>query len=226
MKPYYRDETHDVTLYHGRFEDVMAGLPEASAEAVITDPPYPKEYLPLWGPLAEHSARVLVRGGSLLSIVPHYALPSILVTVGGHLKYRWLICMSQIANAHPRMAMGVEVGWKPVGWWVKGAWPKGRGFRKDWFRSEGGNFSELPGKGHEIKLHKWQQSMAWAEACLRFVPAGGLVIDPMAGSGTLLVAALNAGYPVIGIEADEASCETIASRLDVEPGLARVVERS
>lgn len=204
MRPYYRDEAHDVTLYHGRFEDVMAELPEGSAEAVVADPPYPKEYLPLWGPLAEHSARVLVRGGSLLSIVPHYALPSILATVGPHLKYRWTLCMRQSTGAHPRMAMGIEVCWKPIVWWVKDAWPSGRGFKADAFDS-----TDL---GRD-KLHKWQQSIEWARYCLRFVPPGGLVVDPMAGSGTTLVAAIEAGHPAIGVESDEEACDAAVKRL-------------
>lgn len=210
MTPYFQAD--GVTIYHGDFREVMAELPEASIEAVITDPPYPKAYLPLWEPLAEQSARVLVRGGSLLSIVPHYALPIILATVGQHLKYRWVICMSQVAGgSHARMAMGIQVAWKPVVWWVKDAWPSGRGFRIDWFKSVAAEQSKP-----RDKAHKWQQGLSWANACLKFVPAGKTVLDPMLGSGTLLVAARAAGYPAIGIESDEAACEIAANRLSLE----------
>ena len=38
MKPYYADE--HVTLYHGDCLDVLAALPDASVDAVVTDPPY------------------------------------------------------------------------------------------------------------------------------------------------------------------------------------------
>ena len=37
MKPYYAD---DVTLYHGDCIEVMRELPDASVDAVVTDPPY------------------------------------------------------------------------------------------------------------------------------------------------------------------------------------------
>lgn len=211
VKPYY--EQNGIAIYHGDFRDVMAAMTPSSAEAVITDPPYPKEFLHLWEPLGEMAARVLVRGGSLLSIVPHYALPTVLSNVGQHLKYRWTICMDQNGGPHPRMAMGIEVAWKPVVWWVNGAWPQKRGFKIDWFRSTSEPFSELPGYGKELKLHKWQQSMGWANAMLRFVPPEGLIVDPLLGSGTTLVAALLQGRRAVGIESDEATCEIAARRL-------------
>lgn len=209
MTPYFQAD--NVTIYHGDFRDVMADLPSGSIEAIITDPPYPKAYLPLWEPLAEHSARVLGHGGSLLSIVPHYALPAIMATVGAHLKYRWMISMDQFDGPHIRMAMGIQVAWKPVGWWVKDAWPPGRGFRIDRFASLSAEQRAGP-----TKLHKWQQGLSWAQACLKFVPHGQLVCDPMLGSGTLLVAARAAGYPAIGIESDEAACAIAAERLSQE----------
>ena len=37
-EPYYSDDL--VTLYHGDCRDVLAGMPDASVDAVVTDPPY------------------------------------------------------------------------------------------------------------------------------------------------------------------------------------------
>jgi DNA modification methylase len=199
-----------VDLRLGDCLEVLRSLDDASVDAVITDPPYPREYLPLYGAMAAELPRVLKPGGSLLAIVPHFSLPDVLSDVGRHLKYRWTISMWQASGAHPRMAMGIEVMWKPVVWWVNGSWPRGRGFVRDGFENA------QPAKQH----HTWEQSLAWAEYCLRFVPAGGTVLDPFMGGGTSGVAALHGGYPYIGIERDELSFHVAKQRIEaVQPRL-------
>lgn len=190
-------------VLHGDFIELGQKLPDNTFDAIITDPPYPKEYAPLWPALGELAQRVLKPGGSLLAITPHYLLPWVLTQIP--LKYRWLISMWQSDGAHPRMAMGVEVCWKPVVWWVKGSWPHGRGFVRDGFPND------PPAKGH----HKWEQSLSWADAMLKFVPTGGLVLDPMTGSGTVGVACKAAGYGFVGIDNDIEAVKIARQRLDL-----------
>jgi len=181
-----------VELYLGDALEVLPSLPAGSVDCVITDPPYLKQYLPLYGALAASLPRLLPRGGSLLSIVPHYAMPTVLADVGAHLKYRWTMCMWQADGSHPRMAMGIEVLWKPVVWWINEAWPQGRGYVRDGFVNQ-----------HDGKaLHKWQQGLSWAAYCLRVAGGNGVVCDPFMGSATTIEAAIRLGRKAIGIELD------------------------
>lgn len=204
MRPYY--DEGGVTIYHCDFRE--APIDPESVAAVITDPPYPREYLPLWAPLGVWSERVLEDGGSLLSIVPHYALPEVLEAIGPSLKYRWVCAMWQHEGAHPRMAaIGIQVCWKPVVWWLKGTRPWG-GCIPDGFE----NRYRAPTRD-QPKQHRWAQALCWARYCLKFVPPGGLVVDPFLGSGTLLDAARQLGYRAIGMDSDERACAIAAGRL-------------
>jgi hypothetical protein len=192
-----------VRLIQGDCLDVLREMPDASVDAILTDPPYPRRFMHLYEGMAEQAKRVLKRGVSLVAIVPHYCLPDVLAGVGQHLKYRWACCMWQARGTHPRMAMGVEVLWKPIVWWVNGAWPKGRGFIRDGFDND------PPAK----EFHEWEQAMSWAEYCLRFVRPGDTVVDPMMGGGTMGVACVRKGIHFIGCEIDAGHFATAQARI-------------
>ena len=196
-------EQGDVQLYLGDCLEVLPTLEAGSVDAVITDPPYERKYQGLYGATAKEAQRLLMRGGSYLVIIPHYAVPDIVASVGKCLKWRWLHSMWQGNGNHPRMAMGIEVMWKPIGWWVKESWPRGRGFVRDGFEND----------QPQQEIHPWEQGQSWADFCLKMVPDGGLVLDPLMGSGTTGVACVKTGRKFIGIEIDPAYFEIAKKRI-------------
>ena len=145
---YYYFHTENGVLLCGDCLEVMKLIPKESVDLILTDPPYLKKYLYVYDYLAECSSRVMKNGASLLTIIGHYALPDIIKRFEGKLKYRWVFCMNQEAGNHPRMAMGIEVMWKPVLWYVKNAYPNGKGFIKDMIK-----ITDVD--GITKKYHKW-----------------------------------------------------------------------
>ena len=66
--------------------------------------------------------------------------------------------------------------------------------------------------------HEWTQAETWAEKCLELVRPGGLVVDPMVGTGTSGVVAARRGYPFIGVDCDPEQVARAAERLRTAAG--------
>ena len=56
-------------MKQGDFRDVSKDIPDNSVDLIFTDPPYSKEYLPLYEELAKLAIRILKPGGSLVFYV-------------------------------------------------------------------------------------------------------------------------------------------------------------
>jgi site-specific DNA-methyltransferase (adenine-specific) len=67
---------------------------------------------------------------------------------------------------------------------------------------------------HGYAIHPTQKPEAIVTPLVEYsVPVGGLVVDPFAGSGTVLQVARKSGRRAIGIEASEKYCRAIVERL-------------
>jgi site-specific DNA-methyltransferase (adenine-specific) len=73
-------------IRHGDFRTALTDIPDGSVDLFLTDPPYPREYLPLWRDLAALAARTLKPGGLLVAYSGQYYLPAV---------------MGMLAEAHP-----------------------------------------------------------------------------------------------------------------------------
>ena len=184
----------DIQLINGDCLDVLHTLEDGSVDAVVTDPPYARKSLHLYAAIAEESRRLLKPGGSLLAILPNYAIPEVMAEVGRHLSWQWLLGMWHGGGnrAAANFVRKIRAVWKPLGWWTNGK-PILNGWNYDGFHQ----------KEKEKELHPWQQGTAWAEYCLRIVAPNGTVVDPLMGSGTTGVACVQTGRKFIGIEIDE-----------------------
>jgi 16S rRNA G966 N2-methylase RsmD len=200
------------TVRHGDFRKVLADLPDNSVDLIFVDPPYDKESIPLYGSLAELAARVLVPGGSLVCYAGVHALPRLFPLMTPHIAFWWQLCL-RLKAAFPRQhGWRVHVHYKPLLWFVKGK------YKGDYV------VDVIESTWLEKSWHDWQQSEAEAAHCIaKLTPEDGLVLDPMCGSGTTLVAAKRLGRRYLGVEQDRDQAKVATARLrqdkaDAPPG--------
>lgn len=192
-------------VIHGDMARVLGDMGPASVDVIVTDPPYPREYLPLYEDLARGGARVLKPGGSMLVMVGQSYLPEILALMTPHMRYQWMVAYltpgGQSAQLWQRK---VNTFWKPVLWFVNGDYEGG------WV----GDVARSAVNDNDKRYHGWGQSESgMADLLERFTKPGELVLDPFCGAGTTGVAAVAMGRAFIGVDLDENAVSITRARL-------------
>jgi DNA modification methylase len=198
-----------IQLYTGDFREVLATLPPESIDAIITDPPYLAEFIPLFEQLAEHTARLLKPHGVLVVMVAHLHLPEYIHALNQHLKYRWTCAYIMDGPKASVAASRFAAAWKPLLVYVRRDARDLRFIPSDVFY--GANKTE---DGLEKTHHHWQQSLqGFTDIVQRFTEPGDTVLDPFLGSGTTGVACLNLNRRFIGCDNDSLAVATATQRM-------------
>ena len=193
----------------GDLREIWDDLPDASVDAVVTDPPYNDEGVPLYEDLGRLAARVLKPGRLAAVYAGHMHLDEemeLLRTAG--LTYVWHgvnVLPGLHTKIHTRMVNGKHRSvllfsageFEPRKWIHDTFWSEGRG-------------------GPESRpLHPWQQSVATMRHWVFMTSKPGeVVLDPFVGSGTCAVAALSEGRRFLGGDLDPACVETTRQRIE------------
>lgn len=229
--PYYSDER--VTLWHADCREVMAAMPPASIQAIITDPPY--NVTEINGRDGTTVGKVRRADGSYRDVTRNFgdwdrgfeprdltaAAERLLVDRGAFLAFtsdrligaymdsplhhmRTLVWLK--SNPAPQFPGNYQSACEWIVWQGKGGPPVFNG---------GGAVSNvhtapIPGG----KVHPCEKPLGLMGRLVAIhTRPGDVVLDPFAGSGTTLRAVVDAGRRAVGIEADERYCEVIAKRL-------------
>jgi len=191
-------------------------LEDDSVPSIITDPPYPGEFLYLWDQLGEVAARVLEPDRFLVVYSGQMYLDKVMEMLSKHLSYCWTIALfhsGPTQSVHPR---NVICTWKPILVFRKGEPGKidvdveytVDSFTKDY---------------RDKEFHEWGQGEAAVGYCMdKFSKPGELVLEPFAGGGTCLVVARDKKRRCIGIEIDEDQISIIKSNL-MKPKVERLI---
>lgn len=199
-----RQEAHFI-LHRAACADLMQVIDPQSVDWIITDPPYPQKFLPVYDDLACLAAHALKPGGVLLAMVGQSYLPDILAKLSQDLTYHWMLAYltpgGQAVQVHQRK---VNAAWKPILAFSNGPY-SGR-----WF----GDVTSSKVNDNDKAHHYWGQSTSgMADLMARFVSHGDVVLDPFLGGGTTGVVALKLGAHFIGADIDETTLNLSTHRL-------------
>ncbi|MFH1554591.1 MAG: DNA methyltransferase [Pseudomonadota bacterium] len=183
----------------GDFREVLADIPDSSIDLILTDPPYPAEFLPLWTGLGQLAARVLAPHGVLAAMSGQTHLPEVYLRLGEHLTYRWTMAYLMSGAANVVHARRVSTMWKPV--LIYGS-------------SNRRLHDVATSKAADKDFHGWGQSESGMYDLLQLLAdPGATVLDPFLGGGTTAVVAQAHGCHFIGAEAEADVYATAVARL-------------
>lgn len=201
-----------VEIYEGDITKVQS-LRLGKAASIITDPPYPKEFLPLWRELVLFAGRVLQDHGWLLAMSGQRVLPQVFAQMESAaaeagLQYVWTLeCdtrVGDISQVWLDKSNAINTAWKPIMVYSKGTpqnWPSG--FR-DYVISPGND------KAHD----EWGQNLDVFKTLVgHFSQPTDLVVDPFLGGGTTALAAHQLGRATEGFDINPADVITSIDRI-------------
>jgi site-specific DNA-methyltransferase (adenine-specific) len=169
--------------------------------AVITDPPYPKEFLPLFTELAEACKFANVPLVAVMSGQSY--LPEVLQRLCEHLNYRWTLAyLTPGGQAVQLWKAEVNTFWKPILLF---------GDAMDWL----GDVVTSKVNDNDKRFHEWGQSESgMADLVERLTKPGQLVCDPFLGGGATAIAALALGRRFVGCDISAECIETTRQRVE------------
>lgn len=182
--------------WHVAHGDIRTWQTDRQYDFIITDPPYPKKYLPLYDVLAERAVEWLKPGGLLIAMSAHYYLNELYVRMDKYLHYFWTASYLVLGESSGVVQKHVTSMWKPLLMYERKDAPfKGKGF-SDVFRSD----------AKDKDNHDWGQSVSGMyDVVSKMCNSGQSILDPFCGAGSTGVAALKHGCFFDGLDIDEQS---------------------
>lgn len=169
-------------------------------DAVITDPPYAKEFLLCFTELAVGCKTADVPLVAVMSGQSY--LPEVMQRLCEHLRYRWTLAyLTPGGQAVQQWYAKVNTAWKPVLLF---------GDAGEWF----GDVAVSKPNDNDKRFHSWGQSESgMADLVERLTKPGQLVCDPFLGGGTTAVVSLALGRRFVGCDIDAAHVDKAKARV-------------
>jgi len=177
----------------GDFQEVFADLPDGSIDCIITDPPYPYEFIEVWTKLSRFAKRVLKPNGFCIAYSGQMYLPEVMKRMSENLDYYWTFAVYHEGQTQIVNGINLMCRWKPVLIFQNGK-KKIENTFQDYFISE----------QREKNGHDWQQSKSGVAYLIEmFTKPMDTILEPFAGSGTTIIAAKEKKRKVLAAEINE-----------------------
>ena len=238
--PYYSDDS--VTLWHGRFEDVLPSL-DLRADLILTDPPYGETSLTWdrwpkgWPSFAANYARSMWCFGSMRMFLDRrddFTGWKLSQDVIWQKNRGSGFATDRFSRVHEHALHWYHGDWSSIHHEtprVARTGPAKYVTRRSSSPHTGKIGNDVPYVDDGLRLQKsvlfhrnlqgtnpinpTQKPVPILEPLIQYgCPPGGLVLDLFAGSASTLIAARNLGRRAIGIEMREDQCEKAARRLN------------
>jgi 16S rRNA G966 N2-methylase RsmD len=185
--------------------DIRTWQADKHYDYIITDPPYPKEFLPLYEVLAERASGWLRPGGLLIAMCGQSYLNQIYEIMSRHMDYYWTACYHTPGQPTPLRQVNVNTTWKPLLiFTARDQTYKGKIFG-DVFKSD----------GNDKDFHKWGQSVSgMSDIIKKICIPGQYILDPFCGAGTTGIAAIKNGCLFDGVDIDQENVNIAKGRLN------------
>ena len=192
----------------GDARELSRAIPDVSIDLIFTDPPYPKEFLPLYGWLAEEASRVLKPGGFLLTYAGLFYLPDIIDDLNKWLTYHWQYISLQPGPSplvHPRKILQAA---KSIL-----SFSKGKGLPLNY------TSDVWTSPARDKRFHAWGQAELTARYFIdNFSHPEDIVWEPFTGGGTTPYVCRQLNRNFIAFEVDPGTATIARKRLEtVQP---------
>lgn len=190
-------------LIHGDMRE--ADIEPGSVDCILTDPPYPQEYLECFAWLADRAAVWLKPGGTLAVMSGQAWLPDVFARLSaGALHYRWTLAYltpgGQAVQVFPRK---INTFWKPILVFTKGD-------GGEWI----GDVCRSNVNDNDKRFHEWGQSESgMADLIERLTLPGQTVCDPFMGGGTTGIVAVRMNRLFVGVDHDADHVRATSARM-------------
>lgn len=185
--------------------DLKKHVKKSSIDAVITDPPYPKDFLDVYSELGQFCNHSLKPSGVLVCMVGQSYLPEIMALLSEYLTYRWSCAyLTPGGQAVQLWDREVNTFWKPLLVFSKSGAKSGR-----WI----GDVFSSDVNDNDKDHHHWGQSESGMAKIIRaFSEPGEHVCDPFLGGGTTAVVSCEMGREFTGCDIESSCIETTLGR--------------